>query len=442
MGKSGSDKLMAQGFRGWSIAAATVGALLLVYVLLRPGAAPSAHRAELTEEQREKWEPSSENCNALGHKYAGAAAPSEGRRVLVTGAAGFIGSHVAKHCLKLGMYTVAVDDLSGGFLENLPQGVEFFLVDLKNASALGRLFRDHGPFDYVYHIAAYAAEGLSHFIRSYNYRNNLVGSIELLNQAIKHKTKTFVFTSSIAIYGSHPKLPLTERGSVAQPEDPYGISKLAMELDLKAAHEMYGMNYIIYRPHNVYGPHQNIADKYRNVIGIFMNNILNGKKMTIFGDGKQTRCFSYVDDVAPMIARGPLIKEAYNDVFNVGADHPSTLNELAYLVGKAMNVSEKDAHPVHLDSRLEVEHAQAWHAKLRCMFDPPAPMKLSKGLRETAQWVVQKTKGFQAVEFEAVEVKAKMPRSWVRPDLQQHDEIFHTVAQNPRAGDLSTVKYP
>eukprot|EP01059_Diplonema_ambulator_P012712 TRINITY_DN2314_c2_g1_i1.p1 TRINITY_DN2314_c2_g1~~TRINITY_DN2314_c2_g1_i1.p1 ORF type:complete len:205 (+),score=88.02 TRINITY_DN2314_c2_g1_i1:1-615(+) len=191
------------------------------------------------------------------------------------------------------MEVVGVDDLSGGFVENVPEGITFYLVDVKNASSMSALFAKHGPFDYVYHLAAYAAEGLSHFIRSYNYRNNLLGGVELINQAIKHKATTFVFTSSIAVYGSNPQLPLTEK-VVPMPEDPYGIAKYSMELDLKVAHEMYGLNYIIFRPHNVYGPNQNIADKYRNVIGIFMNNILNGKPMTVFGDGTQ---------VCPLTAR-------------------------------------------------------------------------------------------------------------------------------------------
>lgn len=425
--------------RGWALAAGA-GVLIFLYVILRP--TNTADRG-LSSSERDAWSPSPDSCAALGHKFAGARLPGKGKRVLVTGVAGFIGSHVARHTLALGMETVGIDDLSGGFLENIPPGVDFYLADLKNATALGRLFRDRGPFDYVYHIAAYAAEGLSHFIRSYNYRNNLVGGVELLNQALKHKTKVFVFTSSIAIYGSHPQLPLTERSSRPHPEDPYGISKLAMEMDLQAAQDMYGLDYIVYRPHNVYGPHQNIADKYRNVIGIFMNNILNDKPMTIFGDGKQTRCFSYVDDVAPMIAAGPLIKETYNDVFNVGADHPSTLNELAVLTAKAMNVTDpKLSKAIHLDSRLEVEHAQAWHAKLRCMFDPPPPMPLLEGLRRTVEWVKSKSKGFRPVEFEAVEVKEHMPKSWVRSDLVEQDGIVHTVAQNPRAGDLATVKYP
>src|SRR5690606_24729495 len=143
----------------------------------------------------------------------------------------------------------------------------------------------------------YAAEGLSHFIRRFNYTNNLIGSVNLINEAIKHDIKCFVFTSSIAVYVvAEP--PMVET-MVPQPEDPYGVSKYSVEQDLKIAHEMFGLNYIVFRPHNVYGEHQNIGDRYRNVIGIFMNQIMQGKPLTVFGDGQQTRAFSYIDDVAP-----------------------------------------------------------------------------------------------------------------------------------------------
>mmetsp|Transcript_5708 Transcript_5708/g.19417 ORF Transcript_5708/g.19417 Transcript_5708/m.19417 type:complete len:271 (+) Transcript_5708:61-873(+) len=255
-------------------------------------------------------------------------------KVLVTGCAGFIGSHTAHACLNEGLEVIGVDDLSGGWIENVPTGVTFVNGDLKSVSFLSTLFNEHGPFKYVYHLAAYAAEGLSHFIRSFNYTNNLTASVQLLNEAVKHNTECFVFTSSIAVYGAG-QCPITE-DTVPVPEDPYGISKYAMELDLKAAHEMFGIDFVIFRPHNVYGPKQNIADKYRNVIGIFMRQALSGEDMTIFGDGKQTRCFSYIDDVAPYIAMAPHIPAARNQVFNIGADVPYTLLELAEEVTKAM----------------------------------------------------------------------------------------------------------
>lgn len=359
--------------------------------------------------------------------------PARGKRVLVTGAAGFIGSHVARACAELGMKVVAIDDMSGGFMENVPLDLieSFHEVDVKDADKVEWLFRTHGPFEYVYHLAAYASEGMSHFIRSYNYRNNLVGSIELINSAVRHKKTTcFVFTSSIAAYGA-PKPPIRE-GTPMHPEDPYGISKYATELDLKAAHELFVMDFLIFRPHNVYGPHQNIADKYRNVIGIFMNQILHDKPMTIFGDGSQTRSFSYIDDVAPVIAKGPLVPEARNTEFNIGAEKPSSLNELATEVGIAMGVPN---HPIRkLDARMEVQNAEATHSKLKCVFHPGRVVGLRDGLGTTAKWVRDRTRsnprGFQPVEFDAVELVAKMPRSWVRPSMVELARIEHSAANN------------
>jgi UDP-glucose 4-epimerase len=214
-------------------------------------------------------------------------------RVLITGAAGFIGSHVAEHCLRLGMEVVGLDDLSGGFTENLPLGVTFVRGSVTDVKLVEQLFREH-RFRYIYHLAAYAAEGLSHFIRRFNYETNLVGSINLINESVRHEVECFLFTSSIAVYGAG-QIPMTEE-LTPLPEDPYGISKYAVELDLEAAHRMFGLKYVVLRPHNVYGERQNIADRYRNVIGIFMNQVMQGQPCTVFGNGQQKRAFTHVAD--------------------------------------------------------------------------------------------------------------------------------------------------
>lgn len=149
------------------------------------------------------------------------------QKVLVTGGAGFIGSHVAKHCLDMGFEVVVLDDLSGGFEDHIPEGAEFINGSVTDHELITDLFAQH-RFEYVYHLAAYAAEGLSHFIRRYNYNTNLVASINLINESVKHKVKCFVFTSSIAVYGKG-QLPMTEEMK-PEPEDPYGVSKYAVEL--------------------------------------------------------------------------------------------------------------------------------------------------------------------------------------------------------------------
>ncbi len=327
-------------------------------------------------------------------------------KVLVTGVAGFIGSHVAEECLKRGFEVTGVDDLSGGFLDNVPDGVRFVQVSVTNSERIEELFAEQ-RFDYVYHLAAYAAEGLSHFIRRFNYENNLLGSVNLINAAVRHNVKCFVFTSSIAVYGRN-QLPMSE-DLTPTPEDPYGISKYAVELDLRAADQMFGLNHVIFRPHNVYGERQNIADKYRNVIGIFINQVLHGLPMTIFGDGLQTRAFSYISDLTSTITRSVLMPECYGETFNIGADRPYTVVELAREVAHALEIEPKI---VHLPPRNEVIHAYASHAKVERFFGSQPKTDLREGLRSMISWA--KRVGLrEPVSFQNVEVDKNLPPSWV-----------------------------
>jgi UDP-glucose 4-epimerase len=326
-------------------------------------------------------------------------------RSLVTGAAGFIGSHVAQRCLELGHEVVAVDDLSGGFEVNVPAGAAFRTGSVTDPSFVEGLF-DDGGFDYVYHLAAYAAEGLSHFIRRFNYTNNVIGSVNLVNAAVRHDSRRFVFTSSIAVYGTN-QLPMTE-DLEPKPEDPYGIAKYAVELDLRAAHEMFGLEYTVFRPHNVYGEHQNIADRYRNVIGIFMNQVMSGKPMTLFGDGTQSRAFSHVDDVAPIIARSASEPAAANEVFNIGADQPTTVLQLAEMVAAAFDTEPRIEM---VPARNEVQHAFASHDKARSVFGHSDPVPLDVGLRRMAAWAREQGPRKTAA-FDGVEIWKNFPQAW------------------------------
>src|SRR5215831_8048175 len=325
--------------------------------------------------------------------------------VLVTGAAGFMGSHIAEYCRKLGMKVVSLDDLSGGFRENLSPGIEFIEGSVLDHALLERLFREH-KFTYVYHLAAYAAEGLSHFIRRYNYQVNLLGSMNLINASVKNDVKCFVFTSSIAVYGAN-QTPMTE-DLTPMPEDPYGISKYAVELDLKAAHRMFGLPYIIFRPHNVYGEKQNIADRYRNVVGIFMNQVMQGQPMAIFGDGTQTRAFSHIDDVAPIIATAPLVEKAYNETFNIGADKPYSVNELAQEIANSFGVP-LDVR--FLPPRSEVQHAFCAHKKVSKFFEIPPPINLSHGIQRMTNWARERGSTTPII-FRNIEVRKNLPPSW------------------------------
>lgn len=328
-------------------------------------------------------------------------------KALVTGGAGFIGSHVVEHLIKNGYDVLVLDDLSGGFVDNLVQGTRFVQGSILDHSLVNQLFESE-TFDYVFHLAAYAAEGLSHFIKRYNYSNNLIGSVNLINAAVNFGVKSFVFTSSIAVYGASPELPMTEETS-PHPEDSYGIAKLAVEQELQASKEMFGLDYIIFRPHNVYGERQNIGDKYRNVVGIFMNQILQGKPMTVFGDGSQTRAFSYIGDVAPVIADSVKIPKAYNQVFNIGADQPYSVNELAECVAQAMGAP---ANIVHLPARNEVLNAYSSHEKIRQVFGNRSLTSLESGLRMMADWVHQHG-ARESQKFKEIEVAKNFPKAWL-----------------------------
>jgi UDP-glucose 4-epimerase len=326
-------------------------------------------------------------------------------KVLVTGGAGFIGSHVARHCLDMGYEVIILDDLSGGFEDHLPTGAEFVKGSVNDQSLIDQLFSQY-QFDYIYHLAAYAAEGLSHFIRGFNYQNNLMASVYLINASVRYKVKCFVFTSSIAVYGKG-QLPMTE-DMAPQPEDPYGISKYAVELDLRAAHEMFGLNYVIFRPHNVYGENQNIGDKYRNVIGIFMNQIMQGKPLTIFGDGKQSRAFSYIDDVAIPISKCVNMPEAYNQTFNIGADQPYTIKKLASTVSAYFKVTPQISY---LDARNEVVHAYSDHTKAHEVFGNQKSLSLEEGIARMATWA-KKVGARKSQEFGNIELNDHLPQGW------------------------------
>ena len=325
---------------------------------------------------------------------------------LVTGGAGFIGSHVTADLIKMGHKVVVLDDLSGGFKENVPKEAIFIEGSITDHAFLEELFNEY-EFDYVYHLAAYAAEGLSHFIRRFNYTNNLIGSVNLINESIKHKIKCFVFTSSIAVYGGI-KPPMRE-DSTPMPEDPYGVAKLAVEQDLKAAKEMFGLNHVIFRPHNVYGEYQNLGDRYRNVVGIFMNQLMQDIPLTVFGDGSQTRAFSYIGDISPHIANCVNVPEAYNEVFNIGASKEFTVNELAETTMEVMGIKGELRH---LPQRNEVQHAYADHSKAEKVFGESSFTSLRDGLMKMKSWAMEA--GIRKSQrFSNIEIEENLPPVWL-----------------------------
>ena len=316
-----------------------------------------------------------------------------------------MGSHLTRDLIDRGHQVTVLDDLSGGFVENVDSRGRFIQGSITNEKLVKATFAEE-HFDYVFHLAAYAAEGLSHFIKKFNYENNLMGSINLINAAVNHHVKQFVFTSSIAVYGKN-QIPMTEEMNPA-PEDSYGIAKLAVEQELRISHEMFGLDYVIFRPHNVYGEGQNIGDRYRNVVGIFMNQIMQGEPMTIFGDGQQSRAFTYIRDVTPVIAEAPFNRSARNKVFNIGADRPYTVKDLAGIVAGAMGVSPNVRC---LPPRNEVLHAFSSHKRLAETFGYKAKVSLEEGVNRMADWARSAGARHSKV-FTAIEIMKNMPRSW------------------------------
>lgn len=324
----------------------------------------------------------------------------------MTGGAGFIGAHLVDHLIEdLGMSVTVLDDLSGGFEENIHPQSRFVNGSITDAALVTKLFAET-RFDYVYHLAAYAAEGLSHFIKNFNYTNNLLGSVNLINASVNTNVKCFVFTSSIAVYGAN-QVPMRER-TRPEPEDPYGIAKYAVEMELAVTKEMFGLDYIIFRPHNVYGERQNIGDRYRNVIGIFMNNLLCGRPLPIFGDGEQRRAFTYIADIIPGMAKSVFIPDARNKVFNVGSDAHHSVRELAETVIDAMGMPGEIRH---VEERKEVKIAYADHAEYKRVIGQERETPLAEGVRRMAAWV--KSAGARkSKSFGSIEIERNLPSIW------------------------------
>ncbi len=339
------------------------------------------------------------------------------KTVLITGGAGFIGSHVAQECLNHGCRVVVVDDLSGGSTANLPRGggVDFYRADITDRRAIDHIFRQTRP-DAVYHLAAYAAEGLSPFIRRFNALTNGVGTATVLSATLKYDIPKLVFTSSIAVYGD-ARTPYRENDA-GHAVDPYGAYKWAAELDIMAARTTHGLDYTIWRPHNVFGPHQNINDPYRNVVGIFMKAVLLSKPMRIFGDGTQTRAFSYIRPVARAIAESGWDTRYRNATLNVGGAEPTTVRNLASHIE---DVSGNRVGIEYLPARHEVHTAIASHERFALLTgrgptDESHETRLVEGLSLMWDWVQQQTDLKPTPLPCDIEVPRGLPPSWNLPD--------------------------
>lgn len=303
-------------------------------------------------------------------------------KILITGVAGLLGSRLSDWIIenKPNVQIVGIDDLSGGYVENVNSKVELWQMNLVNGN-ISECFERH-QFDYVYHMAAYAAEGLSPFIRSYNYQNNLVATSRVINECIKHDIKRLVFTSTMAVYG-HGNGDIFDEIQVPCPVDPYGIAKYACEMDIKVAGEQHGLDWCIIRPHNVYGVKQNIWDKYRNVLGIWMYQHMNGEPMSIFGDGEQKRAFSFIDDCLEPLWKSSQQENCSKEIINLGGTRHYTINE----ANETLKEVIKDGQTVYKEQRHEVKVAVPTWQKSVDLLGYEDKTTLYNGLSQMWEWV-------------------------------------------------------
>jgi UDP-glucose 4-epimerase len=300
---------------------------------------------------------------------------------LVTGGAGFIGSHLTAGLIARGDNVVVLDDLSGGSRTRVPDDVELVAASVADEAAVTRVFRAH-RFDGVFHLAAFAAEGISHAVKSFNYTSNLLGSVNVINAALRADVTFLGFASSVAVYG-HGQPPMRE-DDVPRPADSYGNAKLAVERELDITMRMQGLPYFALRMHNVYGEWQNMRDPYRNAVTIFLNQIMRGEPITVYGDGGQTRAFTYVGDIVGTFLAAAGRPESWGQVYNVGSSTPSTVLELAHRVRRAMGAPN---HPiVHLPARDEVRIAYTDSTRARGVLGGWPETSLGEGIARTAEW--------------------------------------------------------
>lgn len=312
-------------------------------------------------------------------------------KILITGNAGLLGANLADYIIdNHPEYQVyGIDDLSGGYVENINPRVEFYSMNILNEE-FNHLF-DYIKPDYVFHLAAYAAEGLSPFIREYNYKNNLIATTKVVNNCIKYNVSRLIFTSSMAVYGNNPT-PFDE--SMRQnPIDPYGVAKFACETDIQIAGDQHDLDWCIIRPHNVYGKKQNIWDKYRNVLGIWMNQNLSGKPITIFGDGEQKRAFSYINDSVEPLFRAAIEPKASKQIINLGGIHECSINEAADVLLSVMGYGEK----VYLEGRHEIKYAFPTYQKSVDILGFQHITSLYDGLVDMWNWAKQQPRRSQFV---------------------------------------------
>jgi UDP-glucose 4-epimerase len=325
--------------------------------------------------------------------------------ILITGIAGLLGSRLADYLLekKSNIKIIGIDDFSGGYIENVNPNILLYNRHI-GESNIEDIFDKHN-IDYVFHFAAYAAECLSPFIRKYNYKNNLIATADIINNCIKYNIKRLIFTSSLAVYGN--QTPPFDELLFPSPIDPYGVSKYACELDIKIAGDQHGLDWCILRPHNVYGAKQNIWDKYRNVLGIWMYQYLNDQPMTIFGDGSQTRAFSLIDDSLSAFWNAAILPEASKQIINIGGKTHTSIKEACEIVKKVIG----GGTIIHKEARHEVKNAYVTWKKSVDILDYQEKFNIEEGVTLMWKWAKEQPKRNQ-FQWEKYELNNGLYSYW------------------------------
>lgn len=320
-----------------------------------------------------------------------------------------MGSWLVDELINRGHEVVSADNLLGGSMANVNPDSKFVKADLRIQGVVKPLVKG---VEIIFHLAAYAAEGQSFFSPIAINEINIAPMNNLLVEAVNNNVERFIFTSSMAAYGS--QTPPFGEDLPLRPEDPYGAGKAYCESMLEIFGRTYGFDYVILRPHNVYGPRQNIADPFRNVLGIWINRVLRGKPPIIYGDGEQTRAFSYIEDVTPAIANAGFFEKAKGQAINIGSDEVTSVKEACKLL---LGTMESVMQPVHVQARPgEVKHAYSTVQKSIELLDYDTKHMLKEGLARMVKWA--KSYGPQEPTYKVpLEITKKAPRVWVEKQM-------------------------
>lgn len=331
-------------------------------------------------------------------------------KIFITGVAGFLGSNVANHMIKLGNKVVGVDNLSGGFMDNVNPEVEFYKEDCIDIEKMKEYSKD---CDLIFHAACTAHEGVSVFSPFFITQNTFQITMSVLSAAIQNKVKKFVFCSSMARYGYQEILPYTE-DMICNPQDPYSVAKYASELVIQKLAPLNGMKYVIAVPHNIYGPGQNYLDPYRNVASIMINRMLKGQAPIVYGTGKQTRCFSYIDDVVDAFEKIMFQDDLNSEIINIGPDKEFiSINELVSILNDIIGTNYE---PIYVDGRpMEVEKAYCSSEKMRRLLGFSSEVSLREGLTELVKYIKDRGPKDFIYENIPIEIKTELtPKTWTK----------------------------